>query len=53
MSTTFNPYCGFRYPAEIINQAVWLYHCFWPEPTRGRTDIGRVGIVISYEAIRE
>jgi hypothetical protein len=25
MSTTFNPYCGFRYPAEIINQAVWLY----------------------------
>src|SRR3954466_12140751 len=28
MSTTSNPYRGFRYPAEIINQAVWLYHCF-------------------------
>jgi putative transposase len=21
-------YRGFRYPAEIIQQAVWLYHCF-------------------------
>jgi hypothetical protein len=28
MSTTSNPYRGFRFPAEIINQAVWLYHCF-------------------------
>ena len=28
MSTTPNPYRGFRFPAEIINQAVWLYHCF-------------------------
>ena len=28
MSTTSNPYRGFRYPAEIINQAVWLYHSF-------------------------
>ena len=28
MSTTPNPYRGFRFPAAIINQAVWLYHCF-------------------------
>jgi putative transposase len=28
MSTTSNPYRGFRYPADIINLAVWLYHCF-------------------------
>jgi putative transposase len=28
MSTTSNPYRGFRFPTEIINQAVWLYHCF-------------------------
>ena len=28
MSTTFNPYRAFRFPAEIINQAVWLYHCY-------------------------
>ncbi len=23
-----NPYCDFRYPAEVIEHAVWLYHCF-------------------------
>jgi hypothetical protein len=28
MSTTSNPYRGSRFPADIINQAVWLYHCF-------------------------
>jgi putative addiction module CopG family antidote len=28
MNTTSNPYRGFRFPPEIINQAVWLYHCF-------------------------
>ncbi|WP_208621294.1 hypothetical protein [Azospirillum oryzae] len=28
MSTPINPYRGFRFPAAIINEAVWLYHCF-------------------------
>ena len=28
MRTTSSHYRGFRFPAEIINQAVWLYHCF-------------------------
>ena len=28
MSTRSNPYRGFRFPAEIINQAVLMYHCF-------------------------
>jgi transposase-like protein len=28
MTTTSNPSRGFRYPAEVIQQAVWLYHCF-------------------------
>ena len=23
-----NPYRSFRYPAEVIEHAVWLYHCF-------------------------
>ena len=26
--TSSNPYRGFRYPAEVIQHAVWLYHCF-------------------------
>ena len=24
-----NPYRGFRYPAEVIQHAVWLYHTNW------------------------
>ena len=29
MATASNdPYRGFRFPAEIIQHAVWLYHCF-------------------------
>ena len=28
MTTSPNPYRGFRFPAEIIEHAVWLYHCF-------------------------
>jgi hypothetical protein len=28
MTSMSNPYRGFRFPAEIINQAIWLYHCF-------------------------
>jgi hypothetical protein len=28
MTTSPNPYQGFRYPAEVIQHAVWLYHCF-------------------------
>ena len=28
MRTTPDPYRGFRFPAEIISHAVWLYHCF-------------------------
>jgi putative transposase len=28
MTTSPNPYLGFRFPAEIIEHTVWLYHCF-------------------------
>jgi transposase-like protein len=28
MRSARNPYIGFRFPAEIIEHAVWLYHCF-------------------------
>ena len=27
-STFYSAYHGFRFPAEIISHAVWLYHCF-------------------------
>lgn len=28
MTTFPNPCRGFRLPAEVIEHAVWLYHCF-------------------------
>ena len=28
MNNTPNPYAGYRYPAEIISHAVWLYFRF-------------------------
>ena len=28
MTTSHNPYRGFRFAAEIIERAVWLYHGF-------------------------
>ena len=40
MSTTPNPYRSFRYPAEIINQAVWLYHWHRQVVEEGHTDGG-------------
>jgi putative transposase len=53
MSTTPNPYQGFRFPAEIINQAVWLYHCFSLSLREVELILAARGIVVSYETIRE
>jgi putative transposase len=52
MSTTSSPYRGFRYPAEIINQAVWLYHCFSLSLREVELILAAQGIVVSYETIR-
>ena len=53
MSTTSNPYRGFRFPAEIINQAVWLYHCFSLRLRDVELILAARGIIVSYETIRE
>jgi putative transposase len=52
MSTTSNLYRGFRYPAEIINQAVWLYHCFSLSLREVELILAARGIAVSYETIR-
>lgn len=48
----FNPYPGFRFPAEIISEAMWLCHCF----SLSLRDVERIlearGIKVSYETIR-
>ncbi len=48
-----NPYRGFRYPAEVIQHAVWLYHCFSLSLRDVETILAARGIVVSYESIRE
>jgi putative transposase len=53
MSTTSNPYRGFRFPAEIIHQAVWLYHCFSLSLRDIELILAARGIVVSYKAIHE
>jgi putative transposase len=52
MSTPSNPYRGYRFPAEIINQAVWLYHCFSLSLREVELILAARGIVVSYETIR-
>ena len=48
-----NIYAGYRYPAQIISHAVWLYHCF----TLSFRDIEELlaarGVVVSYKTIRQ
>ena len=53
MSTPSNPYRCFRYPPEIINQAVWLYHCFSLSLREVELIFAARGIAVSYETIRE
>jgi putative transposase len=53
MCTTANPHRGFRFPTEIINQAVWLYHCFSLNSLEVELILAVRGIVVSYETIRE
>ena len=53
MTTAPNPYCGFRFPAEVIEHAVWLYHCFSLSLRDVETILAARGIVVSYESIRD
>jgi putative transposase len=53
MSATSNPCRGFRFPAEIINQAVWLYHCFGLSLREVELILAARAIVVSYETVRE
>ncbi|HYZ64006.1 MAG TPA: IS6 family transposase, partial [Acetobacteraceae bacterium] len=48
-----NPYRGFRYPAAVIEHAVWLYHCFSISLRDVELILAGRGIVVSYESIRE
>jgi putative transposase len=51
--TTVNLYRGFRFRAEVIQHAVWLYHCFSLSLRDVELILAARGIVVSYETIRE
>ncbi len=52
MRTTPDPYRGFRFPAEIIGHAVWLYHCFGLSLREVETILAERGVMVSHESIR-
>ncbi len=53
MKSPTNPYAGFRYPAEIISYAVWLYHRFTLSFREVEEIPAERGIVESHETIRQ
>jgi putative transposase len=53
MAISSNPYRGFRFPAEVIEHAVWPYHCFSLSLRDVELILAARGIVVSYESIRE
>ena len=46
-------YAGYRFPAELISHAVWLYHVFSLSLRDVETILAARGVVVSYEMIRE
>jgi putative transposase len=50
--TTPDPYRGFRFPAEIVSHAVWLYHCFGLSLREVETILAERGIIVSHESVR-
>ena len=48
-----NPYRGFRFPTEVIQHAVWLYHCVSLSLREVELILAARGVVVSYESIRE
>jgi len=53
MTTTPNPYRGFRLPTEVIEHVVWLYHPFSLSLRDVELILAARGVVVSYESIRE
>ena len=50
MSTRPDPYHGFRYPPDVIHEAVWLYYCLSLREVE--LILAQRGVEVSYESIR-
>ncbi len=53
MTMSPNPCRSFRFPAEVIQHTVWLYHCFSLSLRDVKTTLTARGVVVSYESVRE
>ena len=54
MSTHPNPcFAGYRYPAEVISTAVWLYFRFPLSLRMVEEMLAARGITVSYETVRQ
>src|SRR5690242_4170850 len=47
------PHAGYRYPAEVISQAVWLYFRFPLSLRMVEEMLAARGIVVSHETVRQ
>src|SRR3712207_4425019 len=45
-------YPGYRFPAEVIRHAVWLYHLFGLSLRDAELILAERGVVVMYESIR-
>jgi putative transposase len=52
MTTSPHSYRRFRFPAEVIEHAAWLYHCFGLSLRDVELILVARGVVVSYETIR-
>ncbi len=52
-STTPSSYKGFRFPAEIISHAIWLYYRFSLSYRDVEELLAERGVVVTYETVRQ
>ena len=52
MSTEPTTYPGYRFPAEVIHHAIWLYHLFSLSLRDIELILAERGVVVSHESIR-
>ena len=48
-----SPYAGYRFPAEIISHAVWLYFRFPLSLRMVEEMLAARGIIVSHETVRQ
>ena len=48
-----SPYAGYRFPAEVISQAVWLYFRFPLSLRMAEEMLSARGIIVSHETVRQ